>query len=97
MSGNYWYSRKDEEVADREGVLSVMDDHIGVIHPSRSPEEAAWHNRVVKTRAAVAELIEAFDELVTHTIGCEILLKVHETETVAKAKAALRRVKGEGA
>lgn len=42
----------------------------------------------------VADLMEAMDELLTHTIGCEILLKVHETDTVVKAKAALCRAKG---
>lgn len=43
---------------------------------------------------AIADLMEAMDELLTHTIGCEILLKVHQTETVANAKAALLTAKG---
>lgn len=45
-------------------------------------------------RAAVAELIEAADELIKHTSGCEALLRVSETETLSKAKAALARVRG---
>lgn len=45
-------------------------------------------------RAAVAELIEAADELIKHTSGCEALLRVAQTETLINAKSALARVKG---
>lgn len=66
-------------------------------HPASNSLEAQAFNlrgEIDAARAAVAELIEAMNELLTHTIGCEILLKIHATETVAKAKAALARVKG---
>lgn len=46
---------------------------------------------------AVAELIEAMDELVKHASGCEALLRVAETATLGNAKIALARVKGESA
>ncbi len=52
---------------------------------------------LASSRARVAELIEAVDELIKHTSGCEALLRVAQTETLSNAKSALARVKGESA
>ncbi|MFL9582405.1 hypothetical protein [Stenotrophomonas sp. AB1(2024)] len=74
-------------------VLAVMDAAARGLWVEGEPVNP-YAADLISARAAVAELIEAADDLVTHAIGCEILLKVHQTETVAKAKAALARVKG---
>lgn len=54
-------------------------------------EMLAKHSR---SMIAVGELIEAADELIKHTSGCEALLRVAQTETLINAKSALARVKG---
>lgn len=76
-------------------VLAVIDAAIvrnG--HRGDSPLEISAQQ---EARDAIEALIHHMDDLVSHTIGCEILLKISETETLAIAKSALARVKGESA
>lgn len=83
---------------DAVDVLAVMDRAIEsaglMIKASGDLRAVAYQDDLFKARAAVAELIEAMGELVDHTIGCEILLKVEFTNTLVKARSSLARVKG---
>lgn len=60
--------------------------------PNAERLDVYWSTRideVMEARAAVAELIDAAREIVSHARGCEILLKVDEQPTTQRLRAAL--------